>query len=35
MRDMLLNDCKNKCEKVEIENLSEISLYKNNLLLKF
>jgi len=35
MRDMLLNDCTKKSEKVEIENLSEISLYKNNLLLKF
>ena len=35
MIDMLLKDCKNKSDKKEIEVLSEISLYKNNLLLKF
>ena len=35
MRDMLLKECSKKTEKIEIENLSEISLYKNNLLIKF
>ena len=35
MRDMLINDCSKKSEKKEIENLSAISLYKNNLLISF
>ena len=35
MRDMLLKDSKNDKEKKEIEYLSKINLYKNNLLLSF
>ena len=35
MRDMLLKECKKKSEKTEIEYLSKISIYKNNLLISF
>ena len=35
MIDMLIEDCKKKSEKKEIEVLSELCLYKNNLIIKF
>ena len=35
MIDMLLKDCKKKFDKIEIEYLSQICLYRNNLLIKF
>ena len=35
MRDMLIKDCKNDKEKKEIEYISEINIYRNNLLLSF
>jgi hypothetical protein len=35
LRDMLLKECSKKSEKVEIQNLSDICIYKNNLLIKF
>ena len=35
MRDMLLDNSKNKSEKIEVNNLAKNSIYINNLLLEF
>ena len=35
MRDMLLDNCKDEKEKIEVINLSKNSIYINNLLLDF